>query len=32
MDDMRWRDPDWLAGVHAWVDDRLDELGVVPDR
>ena len=29
MDDMRWRDPDWLAGVHAWVDGRLDELGVV---
>lgn len=27
VDDKRWRDPDWLAGVRAWIDDRLDGLG-----
>lgn len=25
---MRWRDPDWLAGVYDWIDRRLDELGL----
>ena len=29
VDDKRWRDPDWLAGVRAWIDDRLDGLGLV---
>jgi len=28
VDDMRWRDPDWLAGVREWVDERLDGLGL----
>ncbi|WP_162906958.1 phosphotransferase [Allorhizocola rhizosphaerae] len=28
MDEQRWRDPDWLAGVHTWIDARLGELGV----
>ena len=23
MDEQRWRDPAWLAGVDAWVDERL---------
>jgi hypothetical protein len=27
MDDERWRDPDWLAGVYGWIAGRLDELG-----
>ncbi|MFK3979758.1 aminoglycoside phosphotransferase family protein [Micromonospora sp. NPDC050397] len=28
MDDKRWRDRDWLAGAHTWIDGRLDELGM----
>ncbi|MDG4770945.1 aminoglycoside phosphotransferase family protein [Solwaraspora sp. WMMD792] len=28
MDDRRWRDPQWLARVRDWVDDRLGELGM----
>jgi Phosphotransferase enzyme family len=28
VDEARWRDPDWLAGVHDWVDSRLGELGL----
>ncbi|MEV4630210.1 phosphotransferase [Micromonospora sp. NPDC049523] len=28
MEDERWRDRDWLAGVHGWIDGRLGELGV----
>lgn len=23
----RWTDPDWLSRAHAWIDDRLAELG-----
>ncbi|HEX7746011.1 MAG TPA: hypothetical protein VF462_12195 [Micromonosporaceae bacterium] len=29
MDDTRWRDPEWLAGVYDWVDRRLDQAGLV---
>jgi hypothetical protein len=28
MDEKRWRDPDWLASVEAWVDDRLGAAGL----
>lgn len=28
MAETRWRDPVWLAGVHSWVEARLDELGL----
>lgn len=28
MDELRWRDPVWLSGAHAWIDERLAELGV----
>jgi hypothetical protein len=28
MDEARWQDPDWLAGVHDWIDRRLDQLGL----
>ena len=28
MDHERWRDDDWLAGVHAWVDARLADAGL----
>ncbi|MFY1693989.1 hypothetical protein [Solwaraspora sp. WMMA2101] len=28
MDDMRWRDPQWLAEVRDWIDGRLDELAM----
>lgn len=24
-----WRDPAWLAGVHAWIDEQVDRLGLV---
>jgi hypothetical protein len=27
VDDRRWRDPQWLAGVRDWIDARLGELG-----
>jgi hypothetical protein len=29
MAEQGWRDPDWLAGVHGWIADHLDDLGVV---
>jgi hypothetical protein len=28
VDQHRWRDPDWLVSVHAWIDGRLGELAV----
>ncbi|MFU8876121.1 aminoglycoside phosphotransferase family protein [Micromonospora sp. SL4-19] len=28
MDDMRWRDPEWLTRVQDWIDEQLGELGV----
>ncbi|MFD2767922.1 phosphotransferase [Micromonospora eburnea] len=28
MDDMRWRDPEWLTRVQDWIDERLGELAV----
>jgi len=28
MDERRWRDPAWLAGVHDWIDRRLAQLGL----
>lgn len=28
MDDHRWRDESWLAGAHAWIDDRLADLAL----
>ena len=28
MDTARWRDEEWLAGVHAWVDERLATAGL----
>lgn len=28
MDERRWRDPEWLAGAHGWIDERLAELGL----
>ena len=24
-----WRDPAWLAGAHAWIDEQVDRLGLV---
>jgi hypothetical protein len=28
MDEQRWRDPDWLARVHEWISDCLDDRGI----
>ena len=28
MEEQRWRDPDWLSGVHDWIAGHLDDLGV----
>ena len=28
MDDLPWRDPGWLAGAQAWIDECLAELGL----
>jgi hypothetical protein len=28
MDQARWQDPHWLAGAHAWIEDRLAALGL----
>ena len=28
MDELRWRDPEWLAGARAWIDERLADLGL----
>ena len=28
MNDERWRDDDWLAGAHAWVDTQLADAGL----
>lgn len=25
-----WRDPVWLAGAHAWIEEQTDRLGLVP--
>lgn len=28
MDETRWRDPEWLAAVHAWIDEALPGAGL----